>query len=248
MRGCLFTLLLGAIVVAFAVIVGLPILAGGILTAGLSAAGLAADDTTVTVSSNPPTDLLAMRADTVRITATDATFRGMAIGSLDLALGDVRILDRTAGAIDGELRDVRVTVAGGQVLTLNRITVLGAGRDIATTTVVPNEAAEDLIADAIEEQVGIRPESVSLDRPDLLTIRAGVAVTGRLDVTASGDLVIRADDGPLAGSQVVLLRGGDDLPIELTSVRVNDNGGLRLEGDLSIGLLGALREARSGTG
>lgn len=237
MRGCLFTLLLGAIVVAFVVIVGLPIVAAGLLTAGLSAAGLTADDTNVTVSSRPPTDLLALRADAVRVTATDATFRGMAIGSLDLALTDVRILDRTAEAVDGELRDVTVDIGGGQSLTLNRITLLGAGDDIATTTIVPNEEAEALIADAIKDQLGVRPASVSLESPDRLIVRAGLTFGGRLAVTG-GNVVVRAEDGLFAGSEVVLLHGGADLPIEITSVRVNENGGLRLEGDLSIGLLG----------
>ena len=64
----------------FVVVVGLPVVAAGLVTAGLSAAGLVADDTTVTVSSDPPTDLLGLRADTVRVTATDATFRGLEIG------------------------------------------------------------------------------------------------------------------------------------------------------------------------
>ena len=130
MRGCLFTLLLGAIVVGFVIVVGLPAAAAGILTAGLSTAGLVADDTTVTVTSDPPTDLLGLRADRVRVTATDATFRGMEIGALDLALGDVRLLERTAGSVDGELTDVALTGAGGQRVTLERITLLGGrGRD-----------------------------------------------------------------------------------------------------------------------
>ena len=112
MRGCLFTLLLGAIVIGFVIVVGLPAAAAGILTAGLSTAGLVADDTTVTVTSDPPTDFLGLRADSVRVTATDATFRGMEIGALDLALGDVQILERTAGSVDGQLTDVTLHGCG----------------------------------------------------------------------------------------------------------------------------------------
>jgi hypothetical protein len=236
-RGCLFTLLLGGIVVAFVVIVGLPIVAAGLLQAGLTAAGLQADDTEVTVTSNPPTDLLALRADTVRVTATDATFRGLEIGELDLALGDVRILDRTAGTIDGELRGVTIRPAGGREVVLDRITVAGSPDAVTTTTTIPNAEAEALIADGIEAQTGVRPTSVSLEAPDRLVVDVGVAVSGRLAVNSAGNLVVRAD-GPLDGTTVVLVRGGEDLPIELTSVRVTDAGGLRLTGDLAIGLLG----------
>ena len=38
--------------------------------------------------------------------------------------------------------------------------------------------------------------------------------------------------------EVTLVRGGEDLPIELTSVRVTRDGDLRLIGDLAVGILG----------
>ena len=67
MRGCLFTLLLGAVAIAFLVTVGLPVVAAGVITGGLAAAGLASDDTMVRVASDPPTDLLGLHADTVTV-------------------------------------------------------------------------------------------------------------------------------------------------------------------------------------
>jgi hypothetical protein len=238
-RGCLFTLLLGAIVIGFVIVVGLPAAASGILTAGLSTAGLVADDTTVTVTSDPPTDFLGLRADTVRVTATDATFRGMEIGALDLALGDVQILERTAGSVDGQLTDVTVTGAGDQRVTVERITLLGGPDGITTTTVIPSGEVEALIADAIKAQTGTRPTSVTLRAPDRVSFTlGGTRVAGRFAVTPDGDLVIRGDDGPAQGREVVLVRGGNDLPIELTSVKVTASGGLRLTGDLAIGILG----------
>ena len=96
MRGCLFTLAFGAVVIALIVVVGLPQVAAGMVTTAVTAAGLQADDTTVTVSSDPPTDLVGLHADRVRVRATDATFRDLAIGRLDLVLRDVSILDRSA--------------------------------------------------------------------------------------------------------------------------------------------------------
>jgi hypothetical protein len=238
-RGCLFTLLLGAIVIGFVIVVGLPAAAAGILTAGLSTAGLVADDTTVTVTSDPPTDVLGLRADSVRVTATDATFRGLEIGALDLALGDVQVLERTAGSVDGQLTDVTLTGAGGHRITVERIALLGGPDGITTTTVIPSGEVRSLIADAVEAQTGSRPTSVTLRAPDGVSFTLGGArVAGRFAATADGDLVVRGDEGLTQGREVVLVRGGDDLPIKLTSVKVTPSGDLRLTGDLTIGILG----------
>ena len=238
MRGCLFTLVAAAIVLAVVVTVGLPAVAAGLLTAGIAAAGLQADDTTVTVRSDPPTDLIGMHADHVRVIATDATFRGLEIGRLDLTLDDVAVLSRTAGSVDGTLEDVTVPLATGDI-HLDRITVAGTADHITATTVIPKAQAEALVKDAVEQQTGVRPDAVTLSGPDRVTIQAagGLELQGRLGVTADGDLVLRGE-GPLAGHDAVLVRGGEDLPIELTGVRVTQAGGLRLSGDLAIGLLG----------
>lgn len=234
MRGCLFTLLLGAIVIAFLVVVGLPALAGGILTAGVSAAGLVADDTAVTVTSSPPTDLLGLRADTVRVTATDATFREMRIGALDLALGDVGLLDRTATTLDGELRDVTVRTSDGRDVAIERIVLLGGRDGITTTSVIASSEVEALLSTAIEGALGVPPASVRLAAPDQVVIKAGVSISGRLAVSRGGDLVIRGAGALADGSPLVVLRGGEDLPITLTSVLVTAGGDLQFTGDLVI--------------
>jgi hypothetical protein len=237
-RGCLFTLLLGAIVLVFGIYVGLPAAASAVLTAGITAAGLQADDTTVTVTSKPPTELLGLHADRVRVQATHATFRGLEIGALDVALGDVAILDRTAGTVDGELADVTVPDVGGQPLTLAAITLSGGGQTVSASTTIGGAEAEALLADAVESQLGVRPTAVSLAAPDRVTARLGAPVHARLQVSAAGDLEAEVLDGPEAGRTVVLLHAGGALPIHLTSVRVTDAGDLRLTGDLAIGLLG----------
>jgi hypothetical protein len=238
MRGCLFTLVLGAVVIALIVVVGLPQVSAGMVTAAVTAAGLEADDTSATVSSDPPTDLIGLHADRVRVRATDATFRDLAIGSLDLELRDVSILDRTADAVAGTLDDVTIANVGGGAIVLDRITVGGGGDDITATTVIDGDQAELLIADAVEQRTGVRPSAVSLERPDRLTIDVGVEAGGTLNVAANGDLVVEVDDNPLGIEDVVLLRAGDDLPIRLRDVLVTSEGDLQLDGDLSIGLLG----------
>ena len=240
MRGCLFTLLLGAIVVGFVVVVGLPAAAAGILTAGLSAAGLVADDTTVTVTSDPPTDLLGLRADRVRVTATDATFRGMEIGALDLALGDVAdpgADGRERGRRADRRHADRTPAASGSPSSGSRSWAARTGSRRRPSS--PAREAEALIADAVEAQTGRRPTSVTLRAPDRVSfVLGGTTVAGQLGVTPDGDLVVRGDDGLTQGREVVLVRGGEDLPIELTSVRVTGAGDLRLTGDLAVGILG----------
>lgn len=237
MRGCLFTLLLGAVVVALVVVVGLPAVFAGVLTGAVTAAGLQADDTTVTVSSDPPTDLVGLRADRVRLTATDATFRGLRIGELDLVLRDVAVLDRTAERVDGTLAGVRLEV-GGQPLELDEIAISGGDESLEAATTIDGADAEALIADAVEQRLGTRPAEVSLREPDRLVVDVGVPVEGSLDVTGDGDLVVRVDENPAGIEELVLLRGGQELPIRLTDVLVDGNGDLRLYGDLAIGIFG----------
>ena len=238
MRGCLFTLFLGAIVLVFVVYVGLPAGASALLTAGITAAGLQAGDTTVTVSSRPPTELLALHADRVRVQATHAAFRGLAIGSLDVVLGDVAVADRTAGTVDGELRDVTVPDVGGRPLTLAGITLSGGGGKVTASTTIAGSDAEGLLADAIEAGLCIRPSSVTLSAPDRVTVRLGSVVHARLRISAAGDLEAEILDGSEAGRTVILLLDGGDLPVHLTGVRVTSSGGLRLTGDLAMGLPG----------
>ncbi|HET7830543.1 MAG TPA: hypothetical protein VFL03_13355, partial [Candidatus Limnocylindrales bacterium] len=173
MRGCLFTLLLGAAVIALIVVVGLPQVAAGMVTTAVTTAGLRADDTTVTVSSDPPTDLVGLHADRVRIRASDALFRGLAIGNLDIRLGDVALLSRTIGEVDGTLKDVTVDNLGGREVTLDEIAIGGKSGDITASTVIPGAQAERLIADAIEERTGVRPTDVTLSSPDRLEADIG---------------------------------------------------------------------------
>lgn len=239
MRGCLFTLALGAVALALLVVVGLPRLAAGLITGAVTAAGLEADDTTVTVSSDPPTDLLGLHADRVRIRATDAVFRGVEIGALDIALSDVAILDRTADAVVGRLSDVSLRNIGARRVALDTITLGGSADEVTASAVVAGAEAETLIADAVETGLGVRPDDVRVTAPDRVVVVVGdVRSRGRVLVTDAGDLVARMTDGPAEGRDLVLLRAGEDVPIRLQSIAVDDDGTVRLDGVLTVGLLG----------
>lgn len=236
MRGCLFVLAAGAAALALVVLVGLPAAAAGVLTAGVTAAGLEAEDTTVTVTSDPPTDLIGLRADRVRLRASEARFRDLRIGRLDLEFGDVRLLDRTAATVSGELRDVTVVAEGARDLRLASIRLEGGGARVTATTELAGAEVEAMLADAAAAELGVRPASVRLVAPDRLLVEARVRVEGRLEVGPGGDLGVRVRDGPLAGTRIVLLPAGGGLPLRITSARITEAGDLRLRGDLAIGL------------
>jgi hypothetical protein len=236
-RGCLFTVALAAVVMALIVVVGLPAVAAGLLTAGVRAGGLQASDTVVTVTADPPWDLLELRATRVRVRATHATFRGLQIGALDVTLLDVSVLGRTAGAVGGRLTGVTVPDVAGQPLALGAIDLGGGGGRVTASTTIAAGDARALVAAEIAAVTGVDvpATAVRLAAPDKVVVKDGLTVTARLSVDAAGNVVATAPDIPA----VTLLRAGEDVPITFTSVRVVDAAGdLALAGTLSVGLLG----------
>lgn len=237
MRGCLFTLVLGFVVVALVVVIGLPAIAAGVITAGVRAAGLASNDITVNVSSDPPWDLLGLHADRVRVRATTATFRGLQIGALDVTLQDVAILGRTAGGVNGQLSAVTVPNIGGYPLGLASIVLSGGGSAVTASTTVAAIDAQTLVASEISSATGITlpVTAVRLVAPNKVVVKAsGLTATATLSVDPAGNLLATLPGvGP-----VTVLRAGEDLPMRLTAVKVDASGGLVLAGTLSVNLLG----------
>ncbi len=237
MRGCLFTLALAFVVVALIVVIGLPAVAAGLLTAGVRAAGLQSNDITVNVTSDPPWDLALLHADRVRVRATKATFRGLQIGALDVTLQDVVLLDRTAAAVNGQLTGVTVPNVGGHPLGLAAIVLSGGGHAVTAATTIAAVDAQTLVASEIAAATGISlpVTAVHLAAPDKVIVKAaGLTGTVTLSVDAAGNLVATV---PSVGP-VTMLRAGEDLPVRLTSVRVDSTGGLVLAGTLAVSLLG----------
>jgi hypothetical protein len=236
-RGCLFTLALAFVVLALLVVFGLPAIAAGVLTAGVRAAGLDSNDITVNVTSDPPWDLVGLRADRVRVRATTATFRGLHVGALDVTLQDVALVDRTAGGVNGQLTGVTVPNVGGRPLGLAAITLRGGGSEVTATTTIAAVDAQTLVASEIASATGLNlpVTAVHLAAPNKVVVNAaGLTATATLSVDASGNLVATV---PGIGA-VTVLRAGQDLPIRLTSVKVDSAGGLVLAGTLSVSLLG----------
>jgi hypothetical protein len=234
-RGCLFTVALAAAMVALMVFVGLPAVAAGLLTAGVRAGGLAANDLTVNVTADPAWDLLSLQADRVRVRATHATFRGLQIGALDVTLSSVSILGRTAGGVAGRLTGVTVPDVAGEPLGLAEIDLGGGGSAVTATTIIAPADARSLVAAEIAAVTGVSVAAadVRLSAPNTVAVNA-VSMTATLSVDGGGNLVATAAGIP----PVMLLRSGEDVPLWFTAVRVDASGGLALSGTLAVSLLG----------
>jgi len=227
MRGCLFVLVVAAGLAVIVAFVGLRPVAAGIIHAGVVASGLSSDDLRVTVAADPPTELLGLRADAIRIRATDARWRDARVGRLDIELRDVALGARTAERIEGRLEDVRFVrddtdgTDGGQQGALPIALVLlhgGGGEPVVATASLDAGTLEAHVAARVRERTGIDPSAVRLEPTDRLTIGLrGLDVGGRLITDSDGSLVLRLDTD-LVGDLV--LADAADQPIRFTSVRV----------------------------
>jgi hypothetical protein len=232
-RAILLIVGLGAVVLVTLAVVGLPALASGLVRQGVVASGLDAADLVVTVTAEPPTDLLGLHADTIEIAATDATWGDSTVKDVRVVLRDVDLAGRRADTVDGSLVGV-VAPAGGSsdaMLAIERIDLSGGGDDVRAAIRIRTAETEALIARRMGEETGITPTAVRLAPPDRLAITVGpVTVDGRLVVASDGSL--RLETGVAIVPSVSLI-GPGALPLELTSITVTDDAlllGGRLEG------------------
>jgi len=226
-RGCLFVLVVAAGLGAVVALVGLRPVAAGIIHAGVVASGLSSDDLRVTVDADPPTELLGLHADAVRVRATDARWRDARVGRLEIELLDVALGARTADRIEGRLEDVRFVrddtdgTDSGQQGALPIALVLlhgGRGEPVVATASLDAATMEAHIAARVRERTGIDPSAVRLEPTDRLAVGLrGLDVGGRLIADAGGSLVLRLDTD-LVGD--IVLADVAEQPIRFTSVRV----------------------------
>ena len=112
MRGCLFTLVLGAIVIGALVVFALPRALEGVITASLATAGFQARETGVKLEQDDPLALIRLKADRVSISALDATIGDLDVGTVDLVLEGVDLGSRTAASVTGTLADASTSSIG----------------------------------------------------------------------------------------------------------------------------------------
>lgn len=235
MRGCLATIALLILVLGAAVWFLLPPLAGAVAQGALVAVGFDADTSTVTVEADPPLRLLTLEADAVRIRATNVVFRGVEAASADITLGDVALIDRSFGTLDGTLKGVRFQPSRGTELGVPLVRLVGTPDRVRATFDLPAADAEALAAAAVREAVGIAPSQIVLAAPDRVALTVGGrTVNGRLAVSADGKLNLIGTPGTDLGS-VALVSPGVELPVRVESFRIVD-GGLTLVVSLDPGL------------
>jgi hypothetical protein len=226
MRGCFMSIFL---VPALLLIAGwflLPSLASGVVTAGLGFVGFAGSDEEVTVSADPPVELLGLHADRIRIRATNASFHELRFDSLDVTLGDVGLLDRTAGSVKGTFTGVRFTPVSGPTVAITSVAVTGSGTNMRATLTISTADLRALAVAAVKENAGAAPSKVTFAAPDRATIVVGgQTVAGRLVVDAGGGLVFRPTTTPAGfDGPIDLIRPGPGVPFRLRSIALTSAG------------------------
>ncbi len=230
MRGCLSVVVLGLAFLAAIVWVAGPPVASAIVATTVSR-GLAADRLEVAVTADPPLKLALGRADRVAIRATGARWNGVRLGSLDVTLGIVDLVGRTATSADGRLDGVELdTVAGRPVVA--DVEFSGSAPAAATTVRIDAANVVSVAIGALEAHFGVRPSSVSLAVPDSMRLVLGGRTLGsKLSLGADGSVVAVAN-----GDTMVLFAPSHALPLRVTSLTVASSG-LELRGMLDIGAL-----------
>jgi hypothetical protein len=219
-RGCLVTIAFLLAIGAAASWFVLPPVAGTLVQGALSAAGVEAESMTVTVSADPPPRLLTLQADSVRIEATNLTYRGLRATSADVTLRDVALAERTFKTVDGTLRGVRFQPETGPQLRVSQVRLNGPADRVRATLTLPAADAGALATAAVEDALGITPRSVALTGPDRVQIDVGGLVVGaRLAVRDDGALMLVAPSGNPIGS-VALVVPGPDVPFRIESFKI----------------------------
>jgi hypothetical protein len=231
MRGCLFILILAAVVVSAAAWFGSPVVASGVIDGALRGSGYSAATSTVRATSDPPPKLLLGKADRVEINGTDVDFRTFHAAKLDLVLTDVDLLARTAGGISGRIEDAEMRTTDG-VAAIADVTIEGSGRAAAATIVVGAGTVTRVVREAFQRQFGVAVDDAQLVAPDILRISAGATtIEGRLVVDDSGAIALTT---PLGSSTILTF--DPSFPLRLRRVSVA-GGDLRIDATLDAAAL-----------
>jgi hypothetical protein len=214
-RGCLSILVIAAVfVLAMAWIVG-PVLAGTLIERSLSAAGFSAATTSVTVTSEPPLELIGGHADRVVISARDAELHSLRAATMSLTLTNVDLVGRQFGGADGTFDDVVISPGSGRSIEARSIRLRGAAAAATTTVLINTQVVERVVAEGIRQQTGLSVGSITLSAPNRIRFTAGLSLEGRFAVGPNGSLDVVTAGG---GTRFKLFEPPSEL--RLTSVSV----------------------------
>ena len=233
MRGCLFTLVLGAVVIGALLVFALPRVLEGVITASLTTAGFQARETSVRLEQDDPLSLIGLKADRVTIDAVDATIGDLDAGAVHLVLEDVDLGTRAADAVTGTLSDV-ATVSAGDPIDIPEIRLAGDTTKLEAVASIDASDVEAIVKERVTAALGEPPTDVRIEAPNVMTITVrGFPVTGTLLVDETGALRLSLSD-PIS-TDVVILEPKATL-MDLRAVRVAGDR-LVLEGDVDVSTL-----------
>lgn len=226
MRGCLFVLIAAALVVSIAAWFGAPVLASALVDGGLRSAGFEAAQTTTTVRADPPPRLLLGHADSIRIQASDVSFRTFHADALDLTMGDVDLVGRTFRTIRGTITGAEVETEDG-IPTTAGVTIDGDASAAGARIRVDGATVERVVRATLEPRIGAAIARTELVAPDVLRIVTPAAtLEGRMIVDGSGAIALSTQLG-----STPILSIDPSFPLRLTAVHVVD-GDLRIDATL----------------
>jgi hypothetical protein len=233
MRGCLFTLVLGAVVIGALLLFALPRVLEGVITASLTTAGFHARETGVRLEQDDPLSLIGLKADRVTIDAVDATIGDLDAGAVHLVLEDVDLGTRAADAVTGTLSDV-ATVSAGDPIDIPEIRLAGDTTKLEAVASIDASDVEAIVTERVTAALGEPPTDVRIEAPNVMTITVrGFPVTGTLLVDETGALRLSLSD-PIS-TDLVILEPKATL-MDLRAVRVAGDR-LVLEGDVDVSTL-----------
>jgi hypothetical protein len=233
MRGCLFTLLLGAVVIGALVVFALPRVLEGMITTSLTTAGLQARETSVRLEQDDPLSLIGLKADRLTIDALDATVGDLDAGTVNLVLEDVDLGSRTAESVTGRLGDV-ATVSAGDPIKIPEIRLRGDTTKLEAVASIDVADVEAIVTHRVTAALGEPPTDVRIEAPNVMTITVrGFPVTGTLLVDDVGALRLSLS-APIS-TDLVILEPQATL-MDLRAVRVAGDR-LVLEGDVDVATL-----------
>lgn len=234
MRGCLFVVIVGALVLGVGAWLLAPGIAATIVAGSLRASGFSAETQTLAVAADPPVRLLTGKADRLTLDATGVTWGALTASRLVFELDDVDLINRTAVNVDGRFNGVAVDAGPGAAATTATATITFDGpADAAFTTIeVDRASVRALVTAAVSRSFSTQLTDIELIAPDRLRLVApGASLEGTLTVSGSNQLSLSTRLGT-----VPLVTIDPSLPLDLQSVSA-DPTVLRIAGVLDVGRL-----------
>jgi hypothetical protein len=229
MRGCLFVLLLAAVVLGAVAWFGSGPIVTGVIGVGLQGAGYTAASTTISATADPPPRLLLGQADRVSITGSDVDWKALHADHLALTLSGVDLFARTADRIRGSIDGAQLDDGKGGIASAGSIELAGpTDAAVATITIEPADVRTAVTA-AVSSRFNVQPTDVQLAAPDRIRIvTPNATIEGRLLIEPTGALAFST---PLGNATMLSIDPA--MPLRLTGAQVVD-GDLVLSGRLDV--------------